>query len=103
MTVSNGQKRSIEEIESELQEREWLLKQELKLRHPEMKQNTFFMQHVGSGALQRETSFNLQKQESLMAKNSDANNLTLEDELTRIKVIEQRFLEESKSKTFYER
>ncbi len=35
MIVQNGQKRSIEEVENELQEREWLQRQELRIRHPE--------------------------------------------------------------------
>ncbi len=37
----------------------------------------------------------------MIAKNSGSN--SLEEELTRISIIEQRFAEESKSKTFYER
>lgn len=73
------------------------------MRHPEIKQNNFFMQHVGSGALQRESSLTLQKKDSLMQKPLDSNSLTLEEELARINVIEQRFAEEQKTKTFYER
>lgn len=51
MDLADGQKRTIEDVEAELAMREWLQKQQMKLRHPEMKQNNFFMQHVGSGML----------------------------------------------------
>jgi hypothetical protein len=35
--LADGQKRTIEDVEAELAMREWYQKQEMKLRHPEIK------------------------------------------------------------------
>ena len=50
---------NIEDVENQMAVREWMQRQMLKERNPEVKFNTFFMQHVGSGALEREDSMNL--------------------------------------------
>ena len=44
---------NIEEVESNMAMLEYMQKQQQKLRNPEIKFNNFFMQHVGSGALER--------------------------------------------------
>lgn len=44
---------NIEDVESNMAMLEYMQKQQQKLRNPEMKFNNFFMQHVGSGALER--------------------------------------------------
>jgi L-2-hydroxyglutarate oxidase LhgO len=82
VNLADGQQRTIEDLEAELAMREWLQKQQMKQRHPEMRQNNFFMQHVGSGMLQREMSLTLQKQDSIIGKRGNA--LNLEEELHRI-------------------
>ncbi len=91
---------NIEEVESSMAMLEYMQKQQLKLRHPEIKLNNFFMQHVGSGALERTESLSLQKQESLLGKRA---HLSLEEELIRIEVESQIWKEKSKSETCYER
>ncbi len=50
---------NIEEVESSMAMLEYMQKQQQKLRHPEIKLNNFFMQHVGSGALERTESLSL--------------------------------------------
>lgn len=92
---------NIEEVESNMAMLEYMQKQEQRVRHPEMKVNNFFMQHVGSGALERTESLSLQKQESLLGKRSNA--LCLEEELMRIQVENQHWKEVSKTETCYER
>jgi hypothetical protein len=88
-------------VEAELAMREWMQKQEMKMRHPEIKQNNFFMQHVGSGMLERENSLTLQKQRSILGKRPSM--MSLEEELQRIMIEGERYLEECKSETYYQR
>ncbi len=71
------------------------------MRHPEIKANNFFMQQVGSGALERVDSLSLDRQDSLLGKRQSQ--LNLEEELMRIQVENQRQNELLKSESCFSR